>query len=867
MPTFKTTPRVRLRIRPVSAIPTGGNQGFSFAIALGDCIGTAGGTSTGPIAGLPVLNPLQSRAWDSPTQLKSVAESLEFCRFSKDGRVYFGASAQDAGGEDEFSGFVLRRVETPLDSRGSGDTTNADKLAGIVEVLWTSVLGTWAGVQLGTEGRARGLTTVSNQGTLKAKSGVLAANQGTRWTISAEGTRIANGSHILRCAIADGLYIVSLQHGKPPRFQKRVNAQDVEFAPLKGAANADLRSGMEQVLHFFRLCGRLIIGWQGMFWWVAEYATPEAAQENDPSRRVEVSWTAGACTVEAIGVRPVVSLATVDFDTLADESKRQLVLDIGALSYPYQGDGETGIPTGWLKYGTARVDIDSTENRGFVTLTVNGSADKHDTPLVNKVSGRFPDIPYDAGSGDAIDVSRAVREATLDEVAPPFSNMASMTIALDRKHLDRINIDWGDTIKQFCVLTWEACFDYTDGVTDIWTPFFEGICPKVDTGTRSVNEQHMNLTCFDFTYLLKAPAALVDHSDPPLDLFYLLKLQSSNNVTNSGGAPYNPIYPPIPGGLPQNVTRLEYTFTDAVRDIKYLKRGPGDGVLIDYTENLFPVFTTDNDLSGYARAEQVASGDTQPPTTNGWLSPAPQGADGIGWIEEICDKANLVYFRGHTPDDGFTEFPKPILASLDRLLANRVTHIVTDTIFDGLSQDVIAEWVNHVADSIEREARPDAVINHVTATSSGFFSDSNDSSGYPPRIAEAYLPASDVNSEKNIRHRRSFTKDVGPLGGFPGGVEAYALELINQLEIDKEYTWPSVTIDGRCWNPAHNDRPIAVGDKMQFKFGTSVESDSGLNLNNRVFRVASVRHVWALGESVSSHKSEISFRPISGAGL
>lgn len=868
MPVLKRRPHIRCRVAPPSAIPTGGNCGFGVAIVLADCIGTSGGTSSGAIAGLPILNPLASRAWDAPTQAASIGEALELVRFSKDGRVTFGASAQDAGGEDEFSGFMLRLVESPLDGRGGADGTNFDLLAGLSQLTWTAIAGAWRGVQHGGEGLARGVVNVGGLGIERAQSGLLSANQGTRWTITGQGMPTAQGVHALRCSVADGLYGVLLPHGKPPRLQKRQNGQYVEWGGLKGASVVDLRSGAVQVLRLFRLAGRLIVGWQGGFWWVAEplNTTPETDAQNDTRARAEIAWPQGRALVETRGCHVRVDVAALDFDTLASIEKRQMVLDVGALNYAYQGTGEKGIPTGWLKYGSARVDMTSQQNRGFITLTLDGSADRHDTPVVNKVSGKYPDTPYDEGTDIYLDISAAVRGATLELAAPPISNMASLQVTLDRLHLDRISANWGGFLKQFSVIEWEACWEYTDGSSGPWTRFFKGIVAKPDAGTGGVNERHMALTCFDPMYLLKAPAALIDHSYPPLDLFWLLKLRSSNSQTGGSG-PYNPIYPPTPGGLPQNVSRLEYSFADAVRDILYLLRGPGAGVLADYTDGLFPLLSSEGDGWGYCRAVQVASGDTQPPTTQGWCLPARQGTDGVGWLQEICDRGSLVCFYGHVPGFLHTDWPRPILSTFDRLLADRPTHLVSDTIFNGLSQNTIAAWVNHVAQSIERESRPDATINHVEATSTGFFGDSNDGAGYPPRIAEAYLPDSDVNSEKNIRHRRSVIKDVGPLGGFPGGVEAYVLEYASHLEINSEYTWPTVSMEGRAYYPAQNDAPIVPGDKLEFAFGSSVESDTGLNLNGRVFRVATATHRWDMGQSVQDWTMDVGTRPLSGTGL
>ncbi|WP_206759347.1 hypothetical protein, partial [Acinetobacter baumannii] len=83
------------------------------------------------------------------------------------------------------------------------------------------------------------------------------------------------------------------------------------------------------------------------------------------------------------------------------------------------------------------------------------------------------------------------------------------------------------------------------------------------------------------------------------------------------------------------------------------------------------------------------------------------------WIQEICDKGNLVFFYGFVPGvfGPDTDWPRPILSTYDRLIQGRPTHLVADTIFNGLSYAVTPEWVNHVAQTIEREGRPDVVYN------------------------------------------------------------------------------------------------------------------------------------------------------------
>lgn len=870
MPTpFKVTPAVRCIVSPPSRIPSGGLGGFTIAAVLSDVIGTSGGTSTGPIAGLPLLNPSASRSWNTPTQVTSIGQSLEFVRFSKNGRVTFGASASDAGGEDELCGFILRMVETPLDASTGADGPNAALLAGLASLAWFPVVGLFRGVQHGGEGLARGLVNVGGAGSHKAQSDVLPANQGVRWTITSQGTPSAGGYHGLHLRIADGLYGVYLEHGKPPRFTKQVNGATVNFAPLRDAANVDLRAGISQVVRFFRLAGRLIIGWQGRFWWVAEYSTPSATAQ-DKSRMTEMSWAAGRCVVDAIGVRARVNLATIDFDGSAAQAERQMVLDVGALNFPYQGNGVTGAAAGWLKYGSATVLLTSALNRGTITLTIEPGANNHDTPLINKVTGQYPDSPYDAGSGDTLDVSNAVRSAHLEMASPPAQAGSNLSITFDRVHLDRLGaqagVAWGDFLKAFCVVTWEAGWYYEDGTFGGWTPFFKGIGAKPDSGTDQAHRENLSLTCFDPVFLLQDPASMVDHSYPPLDLFWLRKLQSSNSQTNPGGAPYNPNGgAPIPGGLSQNVATLGYYGDDAVRDILWLFRGPEAARLFSNLGDLYPLLSSEADAFGYCRADQVANGDTQPTTVNGWALPPPSGGDALGWINDICEKLNAIFFYGWGPNDPFTDWPRPILTTVPLLLANRFTHTVSDTVYNTQGVAITPAWVNKTATSLARESRPEVALNHIEATSTGFFGDSGAGSGYPPRIAEAYLPDGEPDSEKNIRHRRSKIFALGALGGFPGGVEAFALQLIGELTIGSSPTWPTVLMEGRA-SDAY-ERPTVLGDLLQFQFGGSGEGDASINLNNRTFRIGTVSHTWEVGNSQPSWVSTIGLRPISGTGL
>jgi len=871
---WKQSPEIRCRALPRSALPRGGVGGFAVAIVMGETLGTTGGTSTGPLSGIPLLNPLASRAWNEPAQAKSIGQALEFIRFSKDGTVTFGASGADASGEDEFAGFGLRRIETPLDCRGPGDAANTDRAAQVLEAIFSSISGTHRGVLAGLEGQARGLVNVGKEGSSRSQT-TLPANFGSRWTITGQGL-IGTGTQAgtpgnVRIKFGEGLYGAVLTHGKPPTLVKTISGVDYALSSLKGASDVDLRGGTRE-LRFWQVGGRGIIGWGGRFWWWAEYGSASGAAQNDRRDLIPVAWPMGAATVDAIGCRVRVNLASIEDDTLASEADRQIVFDIGPTNYTGQGASATGQASGWLKHGTARVAMQDNGARGTVTLTINGAPDKRNGPIVNKVSGLFPDSPYNAGSTAFLDVSAAVRSASLSMAYPPIQAGANMSVTLNRKHLDRIGaaegLNWGDWIQQFGVLTWEARWNYGDGVAQPWTPFFKGIVAKPDVGTGAANEQHMTLTCFDPVYLLQDPAGMVRGQYPPLDVLWMQKLRQSNSQTSVGSGPYNPYNPPAVGGLPQNQGTLGYGGDDAIRDILWLFRGPEAARLYVDIGTSFPLLGSDSDPFGYCRAEQVASGDTQAPGVNGWCLPAPYNSDALSWINDICQKINALFFYGWVPGDDYLDWPRPILTTPPRLFAGRATHTVADSIYEVAVNGAITtlgQYVNKVLQSIEKESRPEAAINTVEATASGFFGDSLDGSGLPPRRAAGSIGDESPNGASHS-YERTLMRDVGSLGALPGGVEVYVLQLISDLKGTVQ-AWPTLQMDGRCNSSAHNESPIVPGDKVQLKFVGGVESDTGLGINNYTFRVGSISHNWSLGESVKTFTSAVQLRPLSGEGL
>ncbi len=134
-------------------------------------------------------------------------------------------------------------------------------------------------------------------------------------------------------------------------------------------------------------------------------------------------------------------------------------------------------------------------------------------------------------------------------------------------------------------------------------------------------------------------------------------------------------------------------------------------------------------------------------------------------------------------------------------------------------------------------------------------------------MAEASLSDGDINSESQSWRRTHFI-DTGSLGAFPGGVESAALVLIRLLSTDEYHTWPSVTLEqGRCYDPAHGDAIIDIGDLAQFKMD-GYESDGGMELDAKMFRVGSVAHSWDFNNGAAgSHTQSLSLRPRLSTGL
>lgn len=836
----KSTFDLSLRCYTKDAIPKRTRKGFVLTDVYSDLVRFGWSDALDMVA---EINPTISLDWQAQPEFVNDGwrGNINFVRFSKDGRVQFGATPQqkEIGAKEDIAGFCLKWREAWLDCKVG--TTVLD--AGNFDQKWKRLQGKWETV-LPADGQQH--TCLMNSGsdlTARIQSvGNVPANRGLLFSVDCIGVLDPSGPvPRVRVAMPKKKYTLLLAHGSKPAVQiPNGSGGWSTLRTLKDAPTVDLRRNRYRI-HFMRIGGRLVVGINGEFYHITETAAPLKPGGNPTPK--ESTWPEGPIQVNAFNCRIVAGVALIKYASAADVPySAGFERQVKKAAYLEPGTDLVAHAGGWEGAGTL-INVVPTVGDTHVSYvcSLTANAQGIDTPLVTKVIAANP-ADWSTPSSAHRDIRPALTRVTMTNAMPPILPGAEVSVECDRSLLDTLLPDWQTYVDKYHPVDLRVKWHYDNGTEDAdYTLLFKGYIYQVNKATSGVNQNTMTLHLVDPVQArLKAPAAVIDHHYPPLDWFWMGLV---SGVDDDGSTPAFTAF---------------YGY-DGVKEILNIALGPneasrlngtGDGGLF-FTDH-YPLLSVDMDTAGYLTQLLPF---TQPPTQSDLHLPAPHGQDAYSWITQLAEYDHAIFYYGW-PDGLFTDdWPAPIYGRITNIVATRPTYTIPDN-------DYNAGDVNKILKEASTETRPDRDVNRFLAWAN--LPNTDGLNGLLPafRMAEDRLKADDPNRPELTWERTLVAKN--DILGLPGAAEIYVKLLALELR-KRNLIFPKVTIRGTA--------QIQWGWKVDFAMGGAY-SDASLGLTgtdpvsglSRQYRVEKVEHSFTFGQT-PEFDTNLYIRPLSASGF